>query len=432
MSDNKHLVVLQAMMTPEWVKANVAGEGAYEGAVVVSDYGGRGGLCGDMFLLTLADATPPREYVVKTFQDASLPKSTGFGLAREGLFLKHFVPNTPLPSESVALIIEALRPSMADVLYASGDLTTGKKLLVMSKLKGHLFSDLIAYDKENGTNGHPVHTREEGPEKDAIRAACGGVTEKDGIAKAFTFAARLHAGFWRREAVAGVWDFLHAREWVGPHRAASAPQQWQNFMDSASTGWKSAKEKGFPDLTIPPHFAACMEASLGKICYDTYMSSRVGEGDHWTLVHGDFHPSNVFYSTADKASPIKVFDFEMIGVGSGAQELGQFLISHSCPANRRKYEKELVCEVYYNEFKAVLAKREQDESCEGAFAGTVVPTVDQVWEEYKRGGVERWVWFIAFLLPLCPPNMNQYFINQVAAFMDDHITDPSSMGMPRV
>ena len=117
----------------------------------------------------------------------------------------------------------------------------------------------------------------------------------------------------------------------------------------------------------------------------------------WTLVHGDFHPNNLFMtfnrpstdshdhnaqalaaSSREKQeeeqdelqgfvgslassdmhvhhcacgcihldAEVKLLDFDMVGLGSGPQELGQYLISNMHPATRRTHERNLVCTVY--------------------------------------------------------------------------------------
>ena len=44
-----------------------------------------------------------------------------------------------------------------------------------------------------------------------------------------------------------------------------------------------------------------------------------------------------------------LLDWEMVGVGSGPQDIGQYMISHTAPEERRANEKMLV-EHYYKYF----------------------------------------------------------------------------------
>jgi hypothetical protein len=177
-----------------------------------------------------------------------------------------------------------------------------------------------------------------------------------------------------------------------------------------------------------------------------------------TLSHGDFHPANMMIklpptaatasaattvtsaatattataataatsadattnTTREKAS-IVMLDFEQIGVGSGPQDLGQYLISHATPADRQLIE---VCggpiDCYYEKLC----------SLNGNVAATM--TKEQCRQEYVEGGLGRWLWFLPVLNSMCPPKMTQYFHDQVLAFLNDHGITSANVPMPRV
>ena len=64
----------------------------------------------------------------------------------------------------------------------------------------------------------------------------------------------------------------------------------------------------------------------------------------FTLVHGDAHAHNFMWVRQRSAAARQfLIDFEMVGVGAGAQELGQYMISHVPPEMRRAKEHEWVC-----------------------------------------------------------------------------------------
>ena len=86
------------------------------------------------------------------------------------------------------------------------------------------------------------------------------------------------------------------------------------------------------------------------------------------------------------------------------------------PALRQEIEKDLV-EQYYQ----VLMEDGKVQDY----------TFDQCWEDYKFGGLERWIWLLAYLTAICPDAMVQYFHDQVASFMNDHNITPANIGMPR-
>jgi len=76
---------------------------------------------------------------------------------------------------------------------------------------------------------------------------------------------------------------------------------------------------------------------------------------------------------------IKLIDWEMVGIGSGPQELGQYIISHMDPMERKLFERELV-----------ERRTSKEKCCSWEFC----------WEEYKIGGVERWIWFLVYFIDL--------------------------------
>ena len=43
---------------------------------------------------------------------------------------------------------------------------------------------------------------------------------------------------------------------------------------------------------------------------------------------------------------LKLLDFETVGLGSGPQDIGQYLISNISPEKRRELEPSIVCSVY--------------------------------------------------------------------------------------
>ena len=60
-------------------------------------------------------------------------------------------------------------------------------------------------------------------------------------------------------------------------------------------------------------------------------------------------------------------------------------------------------------------------------------SADACFAEYVAGGAGRWSWFVPVLIALgLPAPMNQFFHDQLAAFLHDHIADPADAPMPRV
>lgn len=136
---------------------------------------------------------------------------------------------------------------------------------------------------------------------------------------------------------------------------------------------------------------------------------------HFTLVHGDCWPGNVMWH---RSGVVKIVDMEMVGLGSGPQELGQYMISNSTPAVRRECEARVVRE-YYDELLRC-----------GVSADSF--TWAQCWREYQIGGLERWLWFLCYFAS--SPSMHKmfaFFHDQVLAFMTDHKLTPDDITQPR-
>jgi len=132
-------------------------------------------------------------------------------------------------------------------------------------------------------------------------------------------------------------------------------------------------------------------------------------------VHGDFWPGNVMWMTKERNS-IRFLDWEMVGLGSGPQDLGQYVISNMNPAERKVCEKELV-EAYFEELK----RQNRAIGCSWEYC----------WQEYKVGGVERWLWFLVYFVGNGMSEWAQYFHNQIEAFMNDHDLTADDITQPR-
>lgn len=103
------------------------------------------------------------------------------------------------------------------------------------------------------------------------------------------------------------------------------------------------------------------------------------------------------------------------GVGSGPQELGQYVISNMNPAERRECEEQLVRN-YHNKIQKQV----------GNFAW------EKCWSEYKIGGLERWLWFLVYFCGIeGMKDWAQYFHDQMKEFVHDHGIRPGDVTQPR-
>eukprot|EP00300_Choanocystis_sp_HF-7_P010906 c17209_g1_i2.p1 GENE.c17209_g1_i2~~c17209_g1_i2.p1 ORF type:complete len:409 (+),score=80.82 c17209_g1_i2:53-1279(+) len=393
----------------EWVRLVLEETDCVSAEILPSPYGQAGLSSGMCLLRTHHAADKPsqepttRVRVIKYFGLERLAFSRSLGLAREGVFLYHIWKSAAQDPR-----LQRLQELIPKIYFALGNMETGAKLVVMECLEGIHTGRLLSPH-------HPAC-----PEPLADRATFPH-TEFEVCAQAFRSAAKLHASFWNDTGILEDWTFLRGRSACGG--TSNDRASWENSQELAKKLWSTRHD--VQGVTFTDHLSKCIEISLSKIDFENYRRNATDPNSPdyfpWTLVHGDFHPNNLFAARGTDAP--KLLDFEMVGLGSGPQDLGQYLISHLHPNSRRTCERELVCDVYYNELAVELAER-----------GHVVPTLEHVWREYKLGGAGRWIWFACVLPSMCPVNLSQYFCDQVAAFVADHFPDDEieNIGMPRV
>ena len=401
-----------------------------------------GGLSADMFLLNAKyEDGSETTRVMKTFVgEKQLDKSKMLGLAREGELLARCKQTDENSSESN--IHKVLCKMIPKVSYADGNPETGEKMILMEKIAGYETGKLFPNsqstwetpDEELEKMRRDFYSLKKLTSEPVDLAVVREVCED-----AFRKAANLHAVSWMEEELLQpeFWSrVLRHGSWMSPKikkeedasnlTADEVDVSWKKSMDWATESWASLPSMESPP-TISPLLRECVEKSLSKINFSEYRKMFFNDEAPekqipWCLAHGDFYPGNVLLE--EETGKSLLVDFEMTCIGSGPQDLGQYMISHCPPEMRRKLEKELVCEVYYKELCARLEEY-----------GKPVPEVSAVWEEYKFGGAGRWVWFVCVLMPLLSgaPRLLQFFCDQLTEFLRDHfISDTDSICQPRI
>lgn len=364
-----------------------------------------GGLSANMkrIQLTHKSNEAKKFYVLKTYPLESLDRSKQLGLPRESLFY-----------ELLANRLREMDISLPNVVYSYGDMTTGQKAIILE--------DLTDECVQAGYFFGPGSPHNWGKDLDMLLSKAV-ENDKDKSAtlisisqEAFVMAARLHARFWQDTSLLEH-EWLRSSNWL----KNESEQTWINAQASASTLWQQTKDKisaGLSSVQWNSNLIACMDASISKISWAAYIDQA--KLRPWTLVHGDYHPANMMWNFKDKH--IVLFDFEVVGLGSGPQDLGQFMISHTEPEERKRIEEELVRR-YYQE---LISRGDEEVLNETSYSW------DNCWRDYVEGGCERWVWLLALLSGICTDKIVQYFQDQVSAFMEDHQITPDNIGMPRV
>ncbi len=251
----------------------------------------------------------------------------------------------------LAPALGALVPS---VVFAEGNLNTGAKCVVMEDLADYV---------DSGRLFGPTNPHNWDRDLAADEERAGRPPPRHVASVTFRAYAQLHAKYWRDEKLLGMPWLRHAEWACGENR-----HSWQVSRDFTRAQWEAGKEAGVGRWFDPLVFEAVEKAVNGA----TWVSLHHGGG---------------------------------VGMGSGAQDLGQYTITSLHPAARRECEEQLLREYH-------------DELVRG---GVRDYSFAECWREYTVGGVEKWLWFLCYLVG--SPEMADWaraFHNQVRAFMQDH------------
>lgn len=351
-----------------------------------------GGLAAEMSRVVLRRGEKTiKTFVLKRKKESDTEVSKRTGSARESIFYNQF-----------SSVCKAKNISIPSVIYAKGDMTTGDCIILMEDLSGRGVQSGYFFGP-----GSPLNW---GKDLDAITARVPfKPTAEEVSLKCFIQAARMHAAFWQDDSLLSISWLRNTDQLRGENQ-----QAWLDAQNQASKAWK-------PEFaaTWDERLVAIVQASLAKINWDDFLQERATRP--WTLVHGDFHPGNVVWCwTEDEQTSYPVLvDWPMAGMGSGPQDIAQFLISHMTPAERRGCEDRLL-RAYYEELitaKASIAETYSYDDCK---------------RDYVAGGIGRWVWLLLIITVVCPPVLTKYFHDQTLSFALDNGVTPESVPMPRV
>jgi hypothetical protein len=217
--------------------------------------------------------------------------------------------------------------------------------------------------------------------------------------------AQLHAKFWKDESLLQL-PWVRGSDWV----QGKSKESWQGTQGFVQKSWN---DKAKSLWKWDPLVLEIVDHAIAGISWEKQLE-RLNVQGHWTLVHGDCWPGNVMWNGKNKS--VKLIDFEMIGIGSNAQELGQYVISNMDPKERKACEGQIVRE-YYDELIRLGVKDYSFEEC---------------WREYQIGGVERWIWFLVYFAGSGNASWGEFFHNQIAAFVHDHNLTAADFTQPRV
>lgn len=400
-------------------------------SVDVESMSGAGGFSGDMSRIRVqfgdaSDADGEMVMVMKHTKENGAESSRAYGLAREGCFYQWVRSSNNKTYDDL----------LPKIYYSKGDMTTGDKVILLEDL-GHLVQtgyffgggsplnwgrDLAAEVASKGLSLCPAEST----------TSAGNVTELVAEA-ACLLAAKYHGEHWLRADLLAGQSWLKASDWYVQQGEAS----WQAGQKYTRDLWEIIKTtKANLENTgckWSPYIIGLIDSSISKISWEGFQKHI--RDAHFTLAHGDFHPANMMCTFDDSLLQagkltaeditMRLVDWEVVGVGSGAQDIGQYMMSHMSPEARRSCEDRLL-RGYYDKLQATIA------ACDAVREDRGEYTFEMCKREYVYGGVERWMFLLIILANMCPDAMQQFFLNQVEAFALDHGVTAESIGMSRL
>ena len=143
----------------------------------------------------------------------------------------------------------------------------------------------------------------------------------------------MHATYWQDSKPLTVPWLRASNQYAGSDEATLKGGQAQ-----AQNAWadiRSAISAGESPIRWDEHVVACLDASFSaKVdwpayhkLYQTHVTTHITR-QPFSLVHGDAHAHFMWVEQRTPAARQCLIDFEIVGVGSWAQELGQNMISN--------------------------------------------------------------------------------------------------------
>jgi hypothetical protein len=163
------------------------------------------------------------------------------------------------------------------------------------------------------------------------RVTDGFVTSIEDVDLAVRHLAPFHARWWNHSRLREL-EFLH-------YPGSTADATFMALAKAALAGaLPAAKARFGPDF--PATLATVVEGLLAN--FDEAMEARRElSRDTLTLVHGDFHPGQIFYPS-ERGGRFAVFDWQTVGAGSGCDDLARIISTSLPPEERRLCDARLI------------------------------------------------------------------------------------------
>ncbi|KAJ3073999.1 hypothetical protein HDU99_001813 [Rhizoclosmatium hyalinum] len=379
----------------DWIQRHVHPAATSASLAPLSD---AGGLSGKMrkVEITSDDSSTPSTLILKSY--TNLERSKTLQLAREAFFYN-----------ALAAKLGGVTPK---VYHAFGDMDTGEKVILMQDLSsthvqaGYFFGNCSPHNWGKDLVGLTGGLDQNSEERVALTRII--------ALHAFKIAAKMNSTFWKDKSLFKH-SWLRSVGWL----QGNGETEWKQHQETAFRAWRAEKSRiddGKAQVKWDSRLVKIMDASFAKTSWGAFQD-RIHAPDYvFSLVHGDYHPANLMWRKENEE--LVLLDWEVVGVGSGAQDCAQFLISHMYPKERRDCEYELLRGYYSALIAGGVAEKDY--------------SFDRCKADYVAGGVARWVWLLGILTSMCPPEWNQFFHDQLLAFALDHGVTAETVEMPRV
>jgi hypothetical protein len=405
------------------------------------------GLSGDVSSLILAfdDETSMKLVLKRTrSSDDSKKYSKKLGLYREGIFYSQIGPWIQAKLDQVP---NAQKHNfIPQSLFSESDDETGQKAIVLQYYSNAVEAGVhFPHSVHNVVRKMETQQTETDESESSTRETA--VLRKSITLEAVRIAALLHGSFYQDDSLLTDASFtknLRMADWIqgkGKESFLESQREIVERWSDAKARWLSGE---FFDgkVQLGKEFVEVMDASCAlALDFDSFVSkwnndcsNRDDDRTAWSLVHGDYHPGNLLYLhdeniNKDAAGTPKLIlvDWEVVGVGSGPQDIGQFLISHTETQEAFDLLDEATT-VYRQTLQSTLDAISNNNSKK------LVPSTEAIKKEIVFGGIERWVWLFAYMAgweQSMPWLYMQFFHDQMQKFIVINGIKASSVGMPR-
>lgn len=408
----------------------------------VSHLSNHSGLSGDLSALTLSleDGSTVKLVLKRTRSNGdSKTYSKKLGLYREGIFYDSIGPWIQKRLNRVPGGTK--HKFIPEALFSASDCETGQKAIVLE-----YYSDSVEAGVHFPHSIHNVVRQKQNEKPTSIQIQETAATRRFITLEAVKIAASLHGSFYEDGSLFADTPFakhLRMADWVQGKGKETFLESQQEIVDR----WSKARSRWYNgdffggQVKLGKEFLEVVDASCAQaLDFESFVSKWDSHNEgtdkiSWSLVHGDYHPGNFLcthetnaYSKSTDQMRLLLIDWEVVGVGSGPQDIGQFLISHTETKEAFNMLDE-VTEMYRETLQSTLAAVHNDNRDKPA-----APSPEAIKREIVYGGIERWVWLFCYMAGLeesMPWMYMQFFHDQMQNFIVLNRISAKDVGMPR-